>query len=196
MVALDRVIVGQDLCEGDAIIGIESNGIHSNGLTLARKILFDLRQYTTASRPFSLSHSLGEELLRPTHIYVNEVMDILDSGAAVKAMIHITGDGLLNLSRVKAKVGFRLNCIPEVMPIFSLIQQSGAISHEEMFTVFNMGIGFCIIVEEAEVDRVLSIVHSHGKQALKIGEVIPDEHRRVFIESHGLVGQGKKFFKV
>jgi phosphoribosylformylglycinamidine cyclo-ligase len=195
VVALDQVIIGQDLCVGDAIIGIESNGIHSNGLTLARKVLFEQGQYTVDSRLSTLPYTLGEELLRPTSIYVKEVMDILGRGVSVKAMIHITGDGLLNLSRVKAKVGFRLDHVPEAMPIFSLIQQVGGISHEEMFAVFNMGIGFCIIVEATNVDCVLSTVHSHGKRALKIGEVIPDEHRRVFIEPYRLVGQGKQFLK-
>jgi phosphoribosylformylglycinamidine cyclo-ligase len=194
-VALDRVIIGQHLREGDVIIGIESNGIHSNGLTLARRVLFDQSQYTVDSRFSQLPHTLGEELLRPTHIYVKEVMEILGNGVSVKAMIHITGDGFLNLSRVEAKVGFRIDDVPETMPIFSLIQQAGDISHEEMFTVFNMGIGFCIIVAENDVDRVLSIVHAHGKRALNIGSVIPDEHRRVFIEPHGLVGQGKQFSK-
>jgi len=194
-VALDRVIIGQDLREGDVIIGIESNGIHSNGLTLARRVLFDQCQYTIDSHPSQLRHILGEELLRPTYIYVKEAMGILDSGVSVKAMIHITGDGLLNLSRVKAKVGFRIENLPETMPIFSLIQQAGDISPEEMFTVFNMGIGFCIIVEEKDVDRVVSIVGSHGKRAMKIGSVIPDEHRRVFIDPQGLVGHGKQFVK-
>jgi phosphoribosylformylglycinamidine cyclo-ligase len=194
-VALNRVIIGQDLREGDVIIGIESNGIHSNGLTLARRVLFDQSQYTVDSRLSQLPHTLGEELLRPTHIYVKEAMDILDSGVSVKAMIHITGDGFLNLSRVKAKVGFRIDHVPETMPIFSLIQQAGDISHEDMFTVFNMGIGFCIIVAEKDADRVLSIVYAHGKRALNIGSVIPDEHRRVFITPHGLVGQGKQFSK-
>ena len=195
-VALDRIIIGQDLREGDVIIGIESNGIHSNGLTLARKVLFEQSQHTVASRPSLFPHALGEELLRPTHIYVKEVIEILESGVAVKAMIHITGDGLLNLSRVKANVGFRIDQLPETMPIFSLIQHAGDISNEEMFTVFNMGIGFCLIVGEHEADRVISIIDSHEKRAMKIGSVIADEHRRVFITPHGLVGQGKQFSKI
>jgi phosphoribosylformylglycinamidine cyclo-ligase len=194
-VALDRVIIGQDLHEGDVIIGIESNGIHSNGLTLARRVLFDQSQHTVDSRPSQLPHTVGEELLRPTHIYVKEAMEVLDSGVSVKGMIHITGDGLLNLSRVKATVGFRIDHVPETMPVFALIQQAGDISYEEMFTVFNMGIGFCIIVEQNDVDRVLSIVRSHGKRAMKIGSVIPDEHRRVFITPYDLVGEGKQFSK-
>ncbi len=194
-VSLDRVIVGQDLCEGDAIVGIESNGIHSNGLTLARNVLFEQTNHTVESQPATLSRILGEELLRPTHIYVREVMDILANGIPVKAMIHITGDGFLNLARVKAKVGFRIDCLPDMMPIFSLIQKEGAITDEEMFTVFNMGIGFCIIVGERDVDRVVSVVQDHGKRASRIGTVIPDEQRRVFIAPHGLVGEGKQFSK-
>ena len=194
-VSLDRVIVGQNLREGDAIIGIESNGIHSNGLTLARRVLFDQSQYTVDARPAQLPHTLGQELLRPTHIYVKEVMEILHSGASVKAMIHITGDGFLNLSRVQAKVGFRIDALPETMPIFSLIQQAGDVSHEEMFAAFNMGIGFCIMVGESDVDRVMSIVRSHGKRAMNIGSVVPDEDRRVCITPYDLVGQGKSFSK-
>jgi len=194
-VDLDQIIIGQNICEGDVIIGIESNGIHSNGLTLARTVLFNKGCYAIDEQPAQLSHSLGEELLRPTHIYVKEVMGLLQSGVPVKAMMHITGDGLLNLSRVQSKVGFRVNSLPPMMPVFSLVQQAGDISHEEMFAVFNMGIGFCVIVSEGDVDQSLSVIRAYNKQAMKIGDVVLDENRRVFIEPYGLVGQGKKFLK-
>ena len=194
-VSLNRIIIGQDLCQGDVIIGIESNGIHSNGLTVARRVLFDQCQYTVHTRLQQFVHTLGEELLRPTHIYVREVMDILDAGVSVKAMIHITGDGFLNLSRVEARVGFCIDTLPDMPSVFALIQQAGDISYAEMFSVFNMGIGFCVIVGEQDVDRVLSVIGTYGKQALRIGVVVPDTHRRVFITPYGLVGEGKTFIK-
>ncbi|HHZ82712.1 MAG TPA: hypothetical protein EYN60_01615 [Nitrospirales bacterium] len=85
--------------------------------------------------------------------------------------------------------------LPAPPAIFELIERLGDIERAEMRTVFNMGIGFCIIVEQNDVDRVLSIVRSHGKRAMKIGFVIPDEHRRVFITPYDLVGEGKQFSK-
>src|SRR6195256_3061002 len=95
-VALDRILVGRDIVPGDRVIGIASNGIHSNGFTLARRAFFE-RAGVSVDHVFAeLGHPLGEELLRPTYIYVPEILEILDKIASVKALIHITGDGFLN----------------------------------------------------------------------------------------------------
>jgi len=145
-VALDRIIVGRDLQPGDRVIGIASNGIHSNGLSLARRAFFDAAGLSVHHLFPGLGCELGEELLRPTFIYVPEILEIIARVPAVKALIHITGDGLLNLPRVDAEVGFVLDDLPPPPPIFGLIEQHGAVTRAEMFEVYNMGVGFCVVV--------------------------------------------------
>ncbi len=194
-VALDKIIVGRDIKAGDAIVGIASNGIHSNGLTLARHIFFEQHDYTVETRFPELRQSLGDELLEPTHIYVQEALAVLSSDIAVKALVHITGDGFLNLSRVDAEVGFVIDQLPPVPPIFPLMQQLGQVSDEEMFRVFNMGVGFCMIVPAHAAERVIAMVHEHGKNAYAIGHTVADRDKRVHIKQKGIVGKDKAFFK-
>ncbi len=194
-IPLDKIIIGQDIQEGDVIVGVESNGIHSNGLTLARWAFFERNNYTIKTAFPTLDHTLGEELLKPTYIYVPEALEILNQGIPVKAFIHITSDGFLNLTRVVAEVGYTIEELPPLPPIFSLIQHCGNISDAEMCRVYNMGIGFCVIVPPGEVERVLSIVHSHKKRAYRIGHAVSDKERRVQIKPLGLIGQRKRFHK-
>jgi phosphoribosylformylglycinamidine cyclo-ligase len=194
-VQLDKIIVGQDVQPGDVVIGIESNGIHSNGLTLARTIFFEENNCAIDAKFSGIEHGLGDELLRPTFIYVKEVLEILDAGVPVKALIHITSDGLLNLTRVVADVGYIVEDLLPAPAIFSLIQDLGSVSDEEMFMVYNMGVGFCIVVPESETRRVLSILESNGRKAQRIGHVVPDDQRRVWIRPKKLVGKNNRFFK-
>lgn len=194
-VPLDQLIVGREIEPGDTIVGIESSGIHSNGLTLARHIFFEQHNYTVETRLPELRQPLGEELLEPTHIYVREALAVISSDIALKALIHITGDGFLNLSRVDAAVGFVIDQLPPVPPIFTLMQQLGRVSDEEMFRVFNMGVGFCMIVPALDAERVMSIVKEHGKQASVIGHAVADPEKRIRIVQKGLVSQGKVFLK-
>ena len=173
IVALDRIIIGDHVCAGDVVIGIESNGVHSNGLTLVRTVLAqDVSLYDTRF-PELGGRSLGEELLKPTHIYTREVLPLLDAeqGIEVKALAHLTGDGFLNLSRVPPTVSFVIDTLPPPPPVFSIIQRLGGIADAEMFEVFNMGIGFCLVVPEHQVDATLRLVTRFGKQAHRIGHV-------------------------
>ena len=192
-VPLDRIIVGRDLQPGDRVIGIASNGIHSNGFTLARKALFERGGLSVDSKVARLGHSLGEELLRPTFIYVPEILELIERIPSVKALIHITGDGLLNLPRVEAEIGFVLDNLPPAPPIFDLIQEHGAVGRAEMFEVFNMGIGFCAVVAEADADAALAILAAHGREACVIGQAIADPTKSVHLPQHNLIGQGKRF---
>jgi phosphoribosylformylglycinamidine cyclo-ligase len=192
-VPLDRILVGADVREGDAVIGIESNGIHSNGLSLARRALFEINSYGCAHRFAELSHDLGTELLRPTHIYVAEALELLDRIPSVKAFAHITSDGLLNLTRVQADVGYVIDALPPVPPIFSIIQRLGDVDFTEMFLVFNMGIGFCAVVAERDADLALAILGGKGKRAFRIGHATSDAKRRVTLAQYGLIGEGKHF---
>jgi len=189
----DKIIVGEKVEAGDVLIGIESNGIHSNGLTLARKVIFEKMGLKVTHATEELGRTIGEELLRPTHIYVKEILEILESGVNVKALAHITGDGFLNLNRIKANRGFVIENLPEVPPIFKFIQENGGVPEEEMFETYNMGIGFCACVSETDVSRTLSIIEKHGKKAWILGHAFNDTEKRVIIKEKDLIGKGKEF---
>jgi phosphoribosylformylglycinamidine cyclo-ligase len=194
-VPLDRIVTGRHLEPGDIIIGIESSGIHSNGLTLARKAFFK------REKPLPLDYrlpqtgvSLGEALLCPTLIYVREIRGILDRIPNVKALINITGDGFLNLARVHhPNVGFCIDQLPPTPEIFRLIQSYENVSDAEMFEVFNMGVGFCVIVDDSEANLALDILHRHHRQAWVIGAVVEDKTKGVEIAQPRLIGHGKQF---
>jgi phosphoribosylformylglycinamidine cyclo-ligase len=193
VVPLDRIITGQHLAPGDVVIGLASNGIHSNGLTLARRIFFERAKLPVDHAFPELGIPLGEELLRPTLIYVPEILDIIEHVPRVKALINITGDGLLNLPRVAAKVGFVIDDLPPPPPIFRLIQQYGGVSDAEMYQVYNMGIGFCVLAAAADRDAVLAILKRRRRRAQVIGRVIADDGQGVYLPRQKLAGQGKKF---
>lgn len=192
-VNLDRVIVGQDIKPGDLVVGIASNGVHSNGLTLARTVLFEQAKLGINEHLPELGKKLGEELLAPTHIYVKEVMEMLDAGLAIKALIHVTSDGLLNLTRVKAQAGYVIEKLLEPHPIFSVIQERGHVADAEMFRVFNMGTGFCVVVDPKDANRVQDIAKAHGRQVGVIGRTVHDPKRQVWIPERNLVGSGTTF---
>jgi phosphoribosylformylglycinamidine cyclo-ligase len=193
IVPLDRIIIGRDLAPGDVVIGLESSGVHSNGLTLARRVLFEQAGLSTGHVYPELGIPLGEELLRPTLIYVPEILDIIEHVPGVKALINITGDGFMNLPRVSAKVGFVIDELPPPPPIFELIQRVGGVSTAEMYGVYNMGIGFCVLAAEKDCDPVLSILKRHGRGAQLIGRAIADDSKGVYLPRQKLIGHGKAF---
>lgn len=186
LVDVDRIIVGEKLQGEEIIIGFASSGIHSNGFTLARKVLLDSGAFTLDTYIPELGRSLGEELLEPTTIYVPAVVDILKEGIDTRALLHITGNGVLNLIRVSSPVSFVLDNLPAPCPIFSIIQKEGNISDEEMFTVFNMGVGFCLVVPEKEVDRVQNTAKRHNLRTYRIGYTRRNGKREVFIPGRNL----------
>src|SRR6516165_4164014 len=193
IVPLDRIITGRDLVPGDVVIGLESNGIHSNGLTLARHVFFERAKIAIDHVFPELGIPLGQDLLRPTLIYVPEILDVIRQVPTIRALINITGDGLLNLPRVDAKVGFLIDGLPPPPPIFQLIQRLGNVSDAEMHQVYNMGIGFCVLAAEKDRDPVLSILQRHGRRAQVIGRVIADDSKGVYLPRQKLVGHGKAF---
>jgi phosphoribosylformylglycinamidine cyclo-ligase len=194
-VDLDKVIDGRAVQEGDVVIGVRSNGIHSNGMSLARRAFFENHRYPIERRFDELPGTLGEELLRPTDIYVPEALEILRAVRGVKALINITGDGLLNLVRVAADVGFVIDRPLEPHSIFGLIQRHAEVDDAEMYEVFNMGLGFCYVVDPAGVDLTLSILKRHGRTAQCIGHAVADTAKSVRIPHRRLIGRQKRFLK-
>lgn len=199
VVAPHRIVRGDRIHPGDVVIGLASNGIHNNGFSLARQALFtngapyNLRLHLTA-----IDRTLGEELLRPTQIYVKVIEDIraaLDY-TGVKALAHITSDGLLNLLRVESLIGFRIDYLPNPPFVFDLIQKSGKIPTAEMYSVFNMGIGFCVTVSPEHADRVLGIAAAHNIGAWRLGVAVEQSRRTLELAPLGLVSRDNKFVPV
>ena len=193
----DQIVVGQDLQEGDVLIGFQSSGLHSNGYTLARKVCFEIAKFSPDQFRPELGRTVGEELLEPTRIYVKEVLQILNQ-IPVKGLFHITGDGLFNLVRTAKPVGYRIEKFPEPPPIFSLIKKMGNIPDEEMFRVFNMGIGFAVVIsnDSTLVEKVKSITRAAGYPAQVLGYVTSDAERTIVVEPYKIAGRNGKFSRL
>ncbi len=165
IVKKDRLITGEQIAPGDHILGFESSGIHSNGITLARKLL---------------PRNFWFELLKPTRIYVREIMELLQR-FRIHGMVHITGGGFLNLKRVTGH-GFLLNELPEPQIVFKRIQEQGNVSNREMYRTFNMGVGFCLIADKKNSRNILK---EYGEKygIKKIGSIV--EEKGVVIVKNG-----------
>jgi phosphoribosylformylglycinamidine cyclo-ligase len=124
---------------------------------------------------------------------VKEALALLQQVKSVKAFAHITSDGLLNLLRVEAKAEYVIDHLPPVPPVFALIQQLENLDSARMFEVFNMGIGFCAVVDKADADHAVAILGQEGKQAFRIGYVKSTAARRLSIPARGLIGTDKHF---
>jgi phosphoribosylformylglycinamidine cyclo-ligase len=164
---LDDMVTGAEAEPGDAIIGLPSSGVHSNGLTLARGALGDLSE-----RPPELGGaSVGETLLEPTVIYVRAVRELLESTVAVHGLAHITGEGFLNLLRLHAQVGYQIDDPLPVPAVFQLIAERGEVSPGELYEVFNMGCGFCCIVPWDQREPAVALLSKRHEGAAVIGRV-------------------------
>ncbi len=170
-----KIITGERIRPGDAVIGISSSGIHSNGLTLARKLLIP---------KYGLDYEYGGRklwnwLLEPTRIYVRPLLELLED-VEVHGLAHITGGGLLNLKRL-TNYGFKLE-MPPVEGIFGLIHENG-VPLEEMFRVFNMGIGMIAVVPQEKKEETLEILNRHF-ESFELGVVTAE--RGIRIENYGV----------
>jgi phosphoribosylformylglycinamidine cyclo-ligase len=192
-VALDHVLAGAAVRGGDVLLGLESNGLHSNGFTLARHALLERGGLALDQHVPELGRTLADELLRPTRIYVKPVLAALDAGLPIRGLAHITGDGMFNLVRTAGSVGFDVEHWPEPPPIFDLIQRLGGVSDAEMFRAFNMGIGFCLIVAPEGAEDVRQLLAAQGLAAHVLGRATDDRDRTITLRSRGLVGRAGSF---
>ena len=174
--AVDRskMIDGRHIEPGNAIVGVASSGLHSNGYSLARRILFEQAKLTVSSRLSELDGSVGEVLLTPTRIYAKQILALVEQ-FPIRGIAHITGGGITeNLPRVFPK-GVRAKIIRtawSVPPIFNVMSRLGQVDPGEMYRVFNMGIGLVLVVPSDSVNGVLAHVRIFGGRAWHIGEII------------------------
>jgi phosphoribosylformylglycinamidine cyclo-ligase len=163
-----KPILGAAIRPGDVILGVESSGLHSNGYTLARKVL--LSKYSVDDNADHLVQTVGEELLIPTRIYVRPVMEILKKKIKVHGLAHITGGSFTKLNRLSTRVGYILDDLPPpATGIFKQIQVDGQIETKEMYRTFNMGIGFCVIAPKASVDSITRMFKKYKMQCKPVG---------------------------
>lgn len=168
-VALDAIVDGSAVRPGDAVIGLPSSGLHSNGYTLARAALEGLP--LDEDPEGRLGRPLGDALLEPTEIYVKPVLELLGSEVEVRGLAHITSGGMKNLDRLAAEVGYEIDDPLPVPPIFELIQERASVPGEQMREVFNMGCGFCVVAAPGEQEPVLEVLRGRYPTAKRIGRV-------------------------
>jgi phosphoribosylformylglycinamidine cyclo-ligase len=163
------LITGRKCAPGDVIIGIESSGVHSNGLTLARKIL-EANEIPYTEKFSGLSRSIGLELLEPTKIYVRKILRLLKI-CDVHGLAHITGGGLRNIIRLNPGVEFRIEKPLQPQPIFGVLAEMGNVDDKEMFQTFNMGMGMAVVVPEKQASKALTALNLGKTKARIVGKV-------------------------
>jgi phosphoribosylformylglycinamidine cyclo-ligase len=172
----DALLPRSDLAAGDVLIGLPSSGVHANGFSLVRRVVAESGLDWNDEAPFAPGATLGASLLSPTRIYVRQLLEALRTTAAVKALSHITGGGLLeNVPRVlpdtlAAALDQRAIHLP---PVFEWLQVEARLDAHEMLRTFNCGIGMVVVVAPIDADRVVKALGSLGKEAVLIGTLVP-----------------------
>jgi phosphoribosylformylglycinamidine cyclo-ligase len=182
---------GSQVQPGDVVIGLPSSGLHSNGYSLARHSLFKKGNKSFDEVLPREGRKVIDALLQPTRVYVNAAEALWAAGVTPHGMAHISGGGLLNIARLAANVSYELDTLPDAPEIFGLIASAGDVDAATMYATFNMGIGFCIVVSEADVEATLEALK--GEDAVRIGTVTAEPGRNVTITAAGLKGKGDAF---
>jgi phosphoribosylformylglycinamidine cyclo-ligase len=167
----DRIIDGAEIKGGEAIVGIASSGLHSNGYSLVRRLFFDLKKMDVSTYIPGIGTTLGRELLKPTKIYV-KAFNILKNRIKIKGMAHITGGGIPgNIPRILPEgISAKINTASWSVPkIFSLIERTGNVPEEDMKRTFNMGIGYVLVVSGNSAEEAVSLLHKAGYSSFTIG---------------------------
>lgn len=170
----DQIITGERIEAGNVVIGLASSGLHSNGYSLARKVLFDTAGFNYDSYIDELGWTVAEELLTPTRIYVKSIME-LHNAVDVKGLAHITGGGIIENFKRVIPAGLEA-CIDSKAwtpaPIFHLLQRLGNVEPKEMFRTFNMGIGFIVVVDQSQAEMTVAKLQELGEKPFIIGEIL------------------------
>lgn len=180
-----RLITGDAIADGDAVIGFASSGLHSNGFTLARRVLLERAGIDLDAHVPELGRTLGEELLTPTRIYVAPILELI-AGGRVHGLAHITGDGLRNLLRLHRRMSYVFPTLPEPPAIFKLIAARGPVAETEMFATFNMGIGFVAVLAEDGVTAAEAVASRHGLDCFVLGRAVDDGRGLLRLEGRRL----------
>jgi len=183
-----RLTLGDKLQASDVILLIESSGIHSNGLTLARTLAKDLPEGYSTKLPGGTA--FGETLLKPTFIYVNLVQDLFEAGVDIHYMVNITGHGWRKLMRANRDFTYQIVQIPPIPPIFNFIQEQSRNSDNDMYATFNMGAGFAIYLPENHVEKAQLIAQKHNLKSWKAG-VVEEGEKQVIIKPKNIVFKGE-----
>jgi phosphoribosylformylglycinamidine cyclo-ligase len=180
-----RLIDGRAIAPGDALIGLPSSGLHTNGYSLARRVFFDTARWTPDTRVAELDTTLGDALLATHRSYLPVVRPLLSRGA-LKGLAHITGGGITeNLPRILPD-----GCAAEidrgawsVPPLFRLLQQQGGIATGEMFRAFNMGIGMIAACAARDADRLLADLAAAGEDAVRLGRIVAGKRAVAYVNA-------------
>lgn len=183
-----NLVLGDKLKAGDAIILIESSGIHANGISLARKLAAELADGYQSK--LSDGSSFGEAILIPSHLYVNFVKALLSSGIVPHYMVNITGHGWRKLMRATKDFTYVLSEVPEPQPVFTFLQEQTGNDDEEMYGNYNMGAGFALFIDPKNIDAVLQQAKKNGFKAWNAG-VVKQGAREVQIEPNGIKLKGE-----
>ncbi len=182
-----RLIYGKDLEEGDRIFGLSSSGLHSNGITLVRKIVENFSESYFTKLPSG--KIIGEEILIPTRLYSRPIVEMIDSGIKIKYLAPITGHGWKKIARAKKQFDYIIDKLPEIPEIFKFLQEKGNINDNEAFQTFNMGIGMVLIAPENEESKIRDICTKHQIDFFNLGYLkkSQDNKKRVFIQEKDLI---------